>query len=101
MMKRMAFILKIIALFDVLVAFCSLFISCVILKQSINFSVLVVVIFYYNICNAYLDGRKKNRLNVIRKADKIWEKNNNAFGGYNFNDRFAKSLYDYIYLKFF
>lgn len=41
----MAFILKIIALFDVLVAFCSLFISCVILKQLINFSVLVVVIF--------------------------------------------------------
>ena len=45
MIKRMEFFLKIISLFDVLVAFCSLFISCVILKQPVNFSVLFIVIF--------------------------------------------------------
>lgn len=45
MIKRMEFFLKIIALFNVLTAFCSLFVSCAILKQSIGFSVLIVVIF--------------------------------------------------------
>ena len=45
MINKTEIFLKIISLFDVLVAFCSLFISCVILKQSVNFSVLIVVIF--------------------------------------------------------
>ena len=45
MNKRMEFFLKIMSLFDVLVAFGSLFISFVILKQPFNFSVLVIVIF--------------------------------------------------------
>ena len=45
MNKRMEFFLKIMSLFDVLVAFGSLFISFVILKQTFNFSVLVIVIF--------------------------------------------------------
>ena len=45
MIKRMELFLKIISLFDVLVAFCALFISSVILKQPVNFSVLVIVIF--------------------------------------------------------
>ena len=45
MIKRMEIFLKSISLFDVLVVFCSLFISCVIFKQPFNFSVLFIVIF--------------------------------------------------------
>ena len=45
MIKGMEKFLKSIALFDVLVVFCSLFISCVILKQPFNFLVLFIVIF--------------------------------------------------------
>lgn len=45
MIKIMNFLLKFIPFFNVSVVFCSLFIFCVILKQLVNFSVLVIIIF--------------------------------------------------------
>ena len=45
MIKIMKLYLKFIPFFNVSVVFCSLFIFCVILKQLVNFSVFVIIIF--------------------------------------------------------
>lgn len=69
MIKRQEFFWKIIPIFNLLVAFCSLFISCVILKRSVNLSVLVILIF--TIIYSILIWRRGKRIESILSEKQV------------------------------